>query len=244
MAPRRAAHTDKPSDEPPEAVYHFTTYDGSPLTKAPFFVEGRRCIMKHVSIAREYITYGIVVSSRSTSFYSLKHIQDYLDNSIVKGTLEAPVDFRAKYFRAAPDKISKQVVRPAVLAAQGVAAVPAGIDTISVDPTKPSDLGPGADRAQCAHEVCDQAAGLVAKHFLSHITADSIQEDYEELCGNNGCKFMLLFMAELAVPDESRLLQLVWRLTASAIFKRLGSRATRVSRSTSCSARCARSTTP
>ena len=94
MAPRRAAHSDPPSDELPSPSYLFTTYDGSPLNKAAYFVEGRRCLFKHVDCAREYVTSGIVVTSRSTNFYSLKHIQDYISGTLVQGTIDKPVDFR------------------------------------------------------------------------------------------------------------------------------------------------------
>ena len=141
MAPKRAAHADAPSHEPQDSfIPLFTTYDGSPLNKATFFVEGRRCLFKHVTAAREYVTYGIQVSSRATSFYSLKHIQDHLDGSIVKGTLTTLVDFRAKYVAAAAAAVPQSVTTPAVLNADGTVKTPAVTATVDVVPTRVADF--------------------------------------------------------------------------------------------------------
>ena len=210
MAPKRAAQADTPSDEHGDAfIPLFQTYDGSPLNKASFFVEGRRCLIKHVSVAREAIASGIIVGTRSTSFFSLKHMQDYLAGTLVSGTIEKPVDFRAKYINAAADEIDKDISTPAERDASGAVTRAAFIGSIKVTPTRVAELGPRAERYQVAHELCDQGLGLVAAHFLTHITSDSIQEEWQDVCGNNGLKFMIDFLAELAVPDECSRLQLV-----------------------------------
>ena len=39
------------------------------------------------------------------SFFSLKHIQDYMAGTIVQGTVDKPIDHRAKYISAAPDTV-------------------------------------------------------------------------------------------------------------------------------------------
>ena len=82
MAPKRATQDSAhESASQPSNLYPFTEYDGSPLTKAAYYLSGKRNLLTTVAGSREMVAKGIrVLSSKGgtkISFFSLKHIQDY-----------------------------------------------------------------------------------------------------------------------------------------------------------------------
>ena len=206
MAPKRATQT--PSSEDPVTssnLYPFTEYDGSPLTKASYFLSGKRNLFTTVSGSREMISKGHrVLSSRGgtkVSFFSLKHIQDYMAGKISAGTVDSPVDHRAKYISATPDMVID--LNPAAPATSG------GTVTVAmILPTRASQLGPSAERFQVAPEDCDGLLSEIADYWLTNISSLKVRTKWEKAADTNGILLMLKFKADCVSGTKVSILDL------------------------------------